>query len=294
MPSLLSLLISLALSNVNACSIKTGEYKSLVISCRELFWSIKIYSSYAALFAYPWLLEHPTNNKLAAENPTLHARVWKLIDNQAKRAVVEPTIGNKNIRASSNSFFKILFQFKNFAFYATNSQAFRKLSNREREDFLSTAYETAFAAGITYLGILGAAYSKHWNNEADRQSYIDKRTDDFLWGVATRSGTIGSPIAFAVDFADTMGWKQSFRTTSGSSRYANNGDLITTAARGVAQSPALETLSLMLQNTYGYYDTGLTQENIKDTAKIYIPANNNYFMAGVLNNMIESFDIPEK
>ena len=137
-------------------------------------------------------------------------------------------------------------------------------------------------------------YSKHWNNEADRQSYIDKRTDDFLWGVATRSGTIGSPIAFAVDFADTMGWKQSFRTTSGSSRYANNGDLITTAARGVAQSPALETLSLMLQNTYGYYDTGLTQENIKDTAKIYIPANNNYFMAGVLNNMIESFDIPEK
>lgn len=233
-------------------------------------------------------------DKLAAENPTLHARVWKLIDNQAKRAVVEPTIGNKNIRASSNSFFKILFQFKNFAFYATNSQAFRKLSNREREDFLSTAYETAFAAGITYLGILGAAYSKHWNNEADRQSYIDKRTDDFLWGVATRSGTIGSPIAFAVDFADTMGWKQSFRTTSGSSRYANNGDLITTAARGVAQSPALETLSLMLQNAYGYYDTGLTQENIKDTAKIYIPANNNYFMAGVLNNMIESFDIPEK
>lgn len=231
---------------------------------------------------------------ITENNPTLHAQLWKLIDNQAKRAVVEPTLGNKNLLASSSAFFKMLFQFKNFSFYATQSQAFRKMSSRELDDVMSTIYEGLMAAGVVYIGVQGAAWAKHGTNEQARRDYIDKRMDDFYYGVATRSGTIGSPMAFIIDGLDALGIQESFRTTTGSRRYKNTNDPMHNIFRFISQSPALETLSLMFQNAFGYINTGVTQKNVEDSFKTFIPANNWYPLATLLNSMVETFDIPEK
>ncbi|PWM76693.1 MAG: hypothetical protein DBY32_11245 [Phascolarctobacterium sp.] len=233
-------------------------------------------------------------DRLMSEKPELYFKLWKLVDNQAKRCVVEPTLGNKNILASSNSFWKILFQFKNFSFYATNSQTFRKLSNRDRDDLMSTIYELLMAAGVTYMGVQGAAWARYGNDKGKREQYIKKRMDDFYYGVATRSGTISSPVAFGIDALDAMGYMKSFRTTSGSSRYGTGGDIGDKVGRVVSQSPAFETLSLLGQNTYGYWDRGLTRKNLKDSVQLFVPANNWYPMATMLNEMIGQIDIPEK
>lgn len=233
-------------------------------------------------------------DKMFKKDPVLHSQLWKLVDNQAKRCVVEPTLGNKNILASSNAFWKILFQFKNFSFYATNSQTFRKLSNRDRDDIMSTIYEVLMAAGVTYIGVQGAAWAKYGNDEAKRQKYIDKRMENFYYGVATRSGTLSSPFAFGIDALDAMGYMQSFRTTAGSSRYNAGGTFPEKVGRFVAQSPAFETLSLLGQNVVGYYDRGLTEKNLKDTAQLFVPANNWYPLATMMNELISTVDIPEK
>lgn len=233
-------------------------------------------------------------DKMFNEAPTLYERLWKLVDNQAKRCVVEPTLGNKNILAASNAFWKILFQFKNFSFYATNSQTFRKLSNRDRDDIMSTIYEVLMAAGVTYIGVQGAAWAKYGNDEAKRQKYIDKRMDNFYYGVATRSGTLSSPFAFGIDALDAMGYMQSFRTTASSSRYKNSDEPVNAFFRFVAQSPALETLSLLYQNGEGYFKRGLTRKNLKDTAQLFVPANNWYPLATMMNELISTVDIPEK
>lgn len=233
-------------------------------------------------------------DRMFNENQKLYTQLWKFVDNQGKRCVVEPTLGNKNILASSNPFWKILFQFKNFSFYATNSQTFRKLANHDRDDIMSTIYETLMAAGVTYIGVQGAAWAKHGTDEGKREQYIKKRMDDFYYGVATRSGTISSPFAFGIDALDAMGYMQSFRTTAGSSRYSARGTFPEKVGRFVAQSPAFETLSLLGQNVAGYYDRGLTQKNLRDTAQLMVPANNWYPLATMMNELISMVDIPEK
>lgn len=231
-------------------------------------------------------------DRMFKENPTLHAQCWKFINNQAQRAVVESSIGNKNILASRNTFAKIFFQFKNFSFYATNSQTMRKLTHKERDDLLSTVYDLMFSAGVLYAGIQGKAWAEYSKDEYKRKEFIDKRMKDYAYGVLTRSSTIGSPLAMLIDGLEVAG-RQNFRTTTASKRYTGN-ELKDTVGRIVAQSPAVDTLTLITQNGLNYHNRGFTKKNIKDTFGILVPGNNQHAVNFAINEMLSGLDIPDK
>lgn len=232
-------------------------------------------------------------DEMLEKNPTLHAQCWKFINNQAQRAVVEPTIGNRNILATRNTFAKIFFQFKNFSFYATNSQSMRKLTHRERDDILSTVYDLMFSSGVLYAGIQGKAWAEYRKDEYKRNQYIDKQMERFAYGTLTRSSTIGSPVAFGIDLAEAFGGIQNFRTTTASKRYTGN-SLTDKVGRAVAQSPTMDTLTLMVQNGMGYHDRGFTKKNIRDTISILVPGNNQHAVNMAINELISELDIPDK
>lgn len=232
-------------------------------------------------------------DEMLEKNPTLHAQCWKFINNQAQRAVVEPTIGNRNLLASRNTFAKIFFQFKNFSFYATNSQSMRKLTHMERDDILSTVYDLMFSAGVLYAGIQGKAWAEYRRDEYKRNQYIEKKMDNFLYGTLTRSSTLGSPVAFGIDLAEAFGGIQNFRTTTASKRYTGN-DLTDKVGRVVAQSPTMDTLTLMAQNGISYHDRGFTKKNIRDTIGILVPGNNQHAVNMAINELISELDIPDK
>lgn len=233
---------------------------------------------------------HLDFDSMYKKNKQLYYQTYKLIDNQAKRCIVEPSIGNSNLLANANWFSRVLFQFKNFSFFANNSQFMRKMTHMEADDAMSTMYEMLTSSAITAGTIASIAYAKYPNSPAERDKYLKRRFDDFKWAAVSRSSTLGSPLSIAADALDTFGIKKNYRTTSGSSRYEHKvSDPNQAFWKAVSQTPTLDTFSSLWDNGKGYLDRGITEKNLRNTASILIPANQNWKILLATNAALEAY-----
>lgn len=240
--------------------------------------------------------------KMKDDNVDLFNDVYRLIDTQAKRAITQDTLGNKNLLADSNLFWRLFYQFKNFNNLATNSQFFNKMHDTEIDDVLSTLYSMstgiAVTTGLYYL----KGYSLHGDDPGKRKEYLDKNLSgaNIARMAFLRSGVIGSPASIYNDAVE--GWfnLSSNRTTvADTSRFAKGkgaGEVRDRAGRIMTQMPMLDTADNILKGVTAPYQLAkgdFTQQDLKDALSI-LPMSNFAPFQKLTNEMVRRTQLPTK
>lgn len=230
-------------------------------------------------------------DKMATENENLYFQCVKFIENQGKRCLVEPTIGNKNLLANSNPLMQILMQFKSFALSAVNGQAARKMTHHDLDDILAGVYDMFASMAMRMLTATLAAYAYYPNDEGKREKFIQDRKD-MLWAVPFTSSTM-APIGVLMDAGESI-TGVSFRTTADTQRYKEAHTIGEFAANIINSSPAVGAVQNFTDAAEGIVKYGLTKENVLNTIKVGIPANNLYLFMYLINSYLEEMSIPSK
>lgn len=244
-------------------------------------------------------------NKMKTADPDLWLQCYKYLDTATKRAITEKTIGNKNLFSDKNWFTRCLTQFKSFTFMAANTQTWRIMNSRERDDFLSVVYNTIMSgtmfAGLTYA----KAYSKYGYDDAKRRRYIEERTNPKALAMACvlRSTALGSPVSPITDFAEILGVTTlgTFRTTVGRDFGRGNDSFKMPSLGGIAkntvdQLPAARTGKNVWDLATMPYDVSkdsFTKQDIEHLDKL-LPANNHFLHQALLQELLNRSSLPER
>ena len=240
------------------------------------------------------------------ESPTSYWK-WKfMLENQGRRAIVQDSIGNRNLLKDANWGTKLLFQFKDFTAKAVNSQTLRALTSWEREDGLAALYSMATNLGI-YIGLTHArAWTYYADDEFKRNAYIDDRTSwKNLGAAAVLRGVItGSALSFGQDIYEATTGAQSFRTTvDRTSQFGSQQnqprDVGNVIGDFVNQLPAVRAMtSSTITPAKKAYDWLVDDEKItqRDLKALYraLPLQNFIPAVWLSNQMIEDSGLPRK
>lgn len=237
------------------------------------------------------------------ESPSTLWQWRRLIDQQSRRAITQPSIGNTSYTKEANSYMKFIYFFKDFALRAVNGQMMRALTSHEIDDAMATLY-SVMSAMLVYAGLTaGKAWSNFPNDEGKRQEYLNKRLDweHIATAGVTRSSffTLGS---FMTDAYEIATGDDSFRTSiNRTSEYMDKQGVDLTAggiaARIMGQSPVANTFNALAAiGTTGYnaIQKGyVSEKDVKRLAK-NLPLNSMIPVAHFMNSGIEHLGLPEK
>jgi len=242
-------------------------------------------------------------NKMYKANRGLYMQVYEFIDTSAKRAITHDTLGNRNILSDKNWFTRCLFQFKKFTFQATNTQAFRIMNSRERDDFLATAYSAFMTAGM-FTGLTYAnAYARYGDNKMKRDKYIKTRIggNNLAWATLMRSSILGSPLSPLNDLSEAgnFGWFSDAGTLRTSvnrdfRRGGSNNDWSDVVGNVVSQLPVMQSVDDIAGAGKAIGNSALNGLNKKDIQRIsrLIPANNFFGTQKLLYELVNHVDVP--
>ena len=242
--------------------------------------------------------------KWMKDNPLTFFK-WKfLIEQQSMRSIQQNTIGNQNILKDSNTFTRLMFQFKDFTLKAVNGQTLRALSSRETDDLLAALFSMATNAGI-YAGLTaGRAYAYFPNDEGKRKEYLSKRLnpEEIAYAALFRGVISGSTLSFGRDVYEAATGSQSFRTTvdrTGKPIKQKERDFGDISGDFISQFPAIRAMeSTLYTNPKLAYKAAfskdrMTQEDLKTLSKS-LPLQNYLPMVYILGGLIEETHLPHK
>lgn len=241
-----------------------------------------------------------------AEAPTTYFK-WKfLTENQALRAITQPTIGNTNMLKDSGPFMKIVFQFKDFSLRVMNSHLARMLTHRELDDSLALMWSMATNMGVYAILTNARAFAYFGDNEPKRRAYLEARLSPTELGKAAffRS-LVGTGLSFFEDIYEGATGSQSLRTTvdrtsqftgsrqKGKPRDLSDavGDVVTQfpvvrAAKGVAYDAPMTAYKAMFTDK-------LAQQDLKNLARTF-PLQNFLPLAYITNMLVNDSNLPKK
>lgn len=185
-------------------------------------------------------------NKWADESPTSYYKFKFLIDQQAMRAIQQDTIGNRSMLKDAGPGYRILLQFKDFTFKATNGQTFRFLTNPEWDTGLAALYGMASNAAVFALltGMRAQAYFA--NDDAKRQKYLEEKLDPATLVKAGffRNAITGAWSSPFQDIYEASTGDQLFRTTVDRTyQYKRDRDTGDAVGSYVEQLPAVRAIT---------------------------------------------------
>lgn len=155
---------------------------------------------------------------LEKADPDSAIRFRTLVDYQADIAVTSSnTIGDANLLKGTSPFWRVFFQFKDFALRATHTQSMRAFKNREIEDFLSLGFSVLTTASATMVADNIKAWMRYPEDKSKREKFLKKKalSDEKSWLRILLRTPILSISSFPSDISDVLGINplESARTT---------------------------------------------------------------------------------
>lgn len=209
-------------------------------------------------------------NRMKKDDVAFYYQCYQYIDNQVKRALTTPTIGNKNMLAETNAFAKIFFQFKSFANLATNAGAMRTLTHRERDDVMTWVYSFFTAGAVNGMRYYADSIGKHPGDPSAQQAYRDKHLtwDNMAKQAVLRSSVAAGLTSHVTDGFGMIGWEpwtayRSTVDTSKRAKYAGKYDFASQVGKAVSQLPALQTIGDFVDTGINLSRDRITKDNVK-------------------------------
>lgn len=184
-------------------------------------------------------------NEWMKKSPNSYWKWRDMIQNQADRAIVSGTqISNRNILKDSNSFYRMVFQYKDYTLRAVNAQTMRVMTAKDFDDFLAiglsmatnmSAYALKAGAVAATLTALGAPEKA--------KTYLAENCSPAQLGkiAALRSSILGAPFSIPNDFYEAATGSPTIRTTVDRTSKQPVKDVGDAVGNVISQLPAVST-----------------------------------------------------
>ena len=236
-------------------------------------------------------------DRMCTEDEALYFQCHRYIRNQIQRSMSETTnIGNKNMLANASPKLKVFFLFKNFTLSAINSNAARKLTNRDLDDGLSAMFDIVATYGIRAIAVgagVWANAAKSDNADSMWNKWKEKICTPSFYAAGLGAGTM-SPFTLLVETGATLANTSLYKTTINTRNTDTDKSLLerlVDVASGSAPVDYVRDLDNFVSDTYHY---GLTKQNIKKGARL-LPNGNSYGIMKVLNLILaDTHGVPDR
>ena len=186
---------------------------------------------------------------LEKSEPANYARLLKLLDEESRRNILQPSIGATNVFWKGSPTRRILYQFKDFSRLSLSGHLFRMYHSGEREDIMRFLATGSSGLAVYALRMHCVAYMYYPNDTKKREEFLDRSLSEENCGkmFITRSSVFAS-LGLADDIITPITGGMTGRTSSQQSYLSGMrngvGGVIGDA---INQAPAVDTLA----NTVG-------------------------------------------